>query len=142
MVRTEITEFNQGKEILEKKGLTKEILDLLSNLGQIEKKTGKVLQGLLGANGWELERVLLVGTNYPHDAYKDRVMLEIDLRGSLLDAVHRNLLRGQVLYKKGQIDLLVQVVELEQNPKFKNVERDIRLYQEVLTVPICLIGIG
>lgn len=68
-------------------------------------------------------------------------MVEIDLRGSLLDSVHRNFLRAQELYNRKRIEVLVQIVEVHQEPKFSKMKRDITVFKSVLSVPIYLMGL-
>lgn len=140
-VEVETYDYKNAKSILEEKRLLEEIHESIDSIKTVDKSTGKVLQGLLGSKNWELEKRLLRGTSYAHDAHKERVMLEIDLRGSLLDSVERNFLRAQVLYVEKIIDALVQIVEIERPPKFAHMKRDIDLFKSVLTVPIYLVGI-
>lgn len=132
---------NGAEAVLKRKGLLAEIENTIKALPSVGKGSPHVLQGLLSQRGWDLEVVLLKETGYRHDAFKDGVLVEIDLRGSLLDAVHRNFLRAQELHNRGLTEVLVQVVEMEREPKFGAMKRDITAFKSVLRVPIYLIGL-
>lgn len=155
---------NGAGAILKEKGLLAEIEEVVKGLPFVEKESAQVPQELPGGmkidellklperlapalqklfvqRGWESEVVLLKETGYRHDASKNGVLVEIDLRGSLIDAVHRNFLRAQELHNRGLIDVLVQVVEMERAPKFDAMKRDIIAFKSVLMVPIYLIGL-
>lgn len=142
MVRTQTYSWRGAKAILEKKGLLSEINDVINSIETVRAGIHDIIKGLLGAKGWEMEKNLLKGTGYVHDAYKNGVVVEIDMRGSLLDSVHRNFLRAQVLYNLKAIDALVQITEIEREPKFRAMKRDIELFKLVLSLPIYLIGLG
>ena len=141
MVDFERFDYNGAEAFLKRKGLLAEIEDTIKTLPPVGKGSPHVLQELLAQRGWGLEVVLLKETGYRHDAFKDGVLLEIDLRGSLIDAVHRNFLRTQELHNRGLTDVLVQVVEMEHEPKFGAMRRDIIAFKSVLRVPIYLIGL-
>lgn len=143
MVEVRTHSYRGAEDVLREKELLLEIEEALQKVESVKSgTTPKVLQGFLVGKGWDIEKVLLKGTKYRHDAYKKGVLIEIDVRGSLIDAVHRNFLRAQVLHIEKRVDVLVQVTDLEREPKFDNVKRDIELYRSVLTVPIYLIGLG
>lgn len=131
--------YRKGADVIERKGLKDEIYRAVTDAPSIDHS---IIQGMLGMKGWVMKAYLLEGTRYVQDAYKDRVLAEIDLKGSLLDSVHRNFLRAQLLFVTKKVDVLVQVVELDRDPKFSNIKRDIELFSPVLTVPILLIGVG
>jgi len=99
------------------------------------------MTGLLARKGWILEVNLLRDTDYKHDAFKEGVLVKIDLRGSLLDSVHRNFLRAQELYNRKRVEVLVQIVEVDREPKFSKMKRDITVFKSVLNIPIYLIGL-
>ena len=130
--------YKEANEILKRKSLFKEIEYAITDAPIVEHS---VLQGLLGQKGWRVKAYLLEGTRYMQDAFKDRVLVEIDLKGSLLDSVHRNFLRAQLLMVLGKVDMLVQVVETQRDPKFQSIKRDIEMFSPVLTVPILLLGV-
>lgn len=139
MIITERFDYRGAESILEKKGLLSEIDDAL--VTPLKTGTHDVISGMLGRKGWSIKVNLLKGTDYQQDAFKQKVMLEIDIR-SVLDSVHRNFLRAQELYNRKVIDVLVQIVSLEREPRFDKMKRDIDAFQSVLTVPIYLIGLG
>lgn len=101
MVKFERFDYNGAAEIIEAKGLLDEIDEVI---GEVTPPLGtlavRVITGLLARRGWILEANLLTDTDYRHDAFKEGVLVEIDLRGSLLDSVHRNFLRAQELYNR------------------------------------------
>jgi len=141
MVDFERFDHNGAEAVLKRKGLLAEIEDTIKAFPSVAKGSPHLLQELFAQRGWDLEVVLLKETGYRHDAFKDGVLVEIDLRGSLLDAVHRNFLRTQELHNRGLTDVLVQVVEMKREPKFGLMRRDIAAFKSVLRVPIYLIGL-
>ena len=139
MVRlAETYSYKGASEILRRKSLSREIEYAITDAPIVEHP---VLQGLLGQRGWQVKAYLLEGTRYMQDAFKDRVLVEIDLKGSLLDSVHRNFLRAQLLMVLGKIDVLVQIVETQRDPKFQSIKRDVEMFSPVITVPILLLGV-
>jgi hypothetical protein len=109
---------------------------------KLPEQMALALQKLFSQRGWKREVVLLEETRYRHDTFKNRVLVEIDLRGSSIDSAHRNFLRAQELHNRGLIDVFVQIVEMESEPKFDAMRRDIVAFKSVLKVPIYLIGVG
>ena len=57
------------------------------------------------------------------------------------DSVHRNFLRAQELYNRKRVEVLVQIVEVDREPKFSKMKRDITVFKSVLNTPIYLIGL-
>jgi len=142
MAKIERFNYKNAEAILNEKGLLGEINEILERLHLQETGTHDLISGFLGQKGWSLKVNLLTDTDYKQDAYKNRIMLEIDLRGSLLDSVHRNFLRAQELYNRKIIDAFVQITETERDPKFSKMKRDIESFKSVLTVPIYLFGLS
>lgn len=142
MVKVERFDYRGAEEILKEKGLLSEINEILKRIPSLGTGMHDVISGFLGERGWSVKVKLLRETDYRQDAYKEGIMLEIDLRGSLLDSVHRNFLRAQELYNRKIIDGLVQITEIDREPKFDKMRRDINAFKSVLTVPIYLIGLG
>ena len=142
MVKARTYSHSGAERILKEKGLYQEIMEIIRKTPSLGTGTHDMISGFLGEKGWSLKANLLKGTRYQQDAYKQGVLLEIDLRGSLLDSVHRNFLRSQVLYNSKVVDVLVQITEVDREPKYDSMERDIELFKSVLSVPIYLIGLG
>ena len=142
MVKTERFDYNGAIKIIKAKGLLDEINEVVAEVtAPLGTPEVRVMTGLLARKGWVLEVNLLTETNYKQDAFKQAILVEIDLRGSLLDSVHRNFLRAQELYNRGQVEVLVQIVEVDREPKFNKMRRDITVFKSVLTVPIYLVGL-
>jgi len=141
LVRVERFDYRGAESILVGKGLLSEIDDALKQITSLPTGIHDIISGMLGHKGWNIKMNLLKGTDYQQDAYKQKVMLEIDIK-SVLDSVHRNFLRAQELYNRKIIDVFVQIVSLDREPKFDKMKRDINAFQSVLTVPIYLIGLG
>jgi len=142
MVKIRTYSHRDSERILKEKGLYQEIMEIVRKTPSLGTGAHNMISGFLGEKGWNLEVNLLKGTRYQQDAYKQGVLLEIDLRGSLLDSVHRNFLRSQVLYNSEVVDVLVQITEMDREPKYNAMKRDIELFKSVLSVPIYLIGLG
>ena len=68
-----------------------------------------------------------------------QVAVSVEL--SLIDAVHRDFLRAILAQKRGKLDALIYVTSTFKEPKFRNVKRDIEIFDEILTVPILLVGL-
>ena len=60
---------------------------------------------------------------------------------SLIDAVHRDFLRAVLAQKREKLNALIYVTSTFKEPKFRNVKRDIKIFDEILTVPILLVGL-
>jgi len=142
VVKVERFDYRGAEGILKDKGLLSEINEILERIPSLSTGMHDVISGFLGQKGWSIKVNLLKDTDYRQDAFKKGIMLEIDLRGSLLDSVHRNFLRAQELYNRKIVDGLVQITEIDREPKFDKMERDINAFKSVLTVPIYLIGLG
>jgi len=141
MVKIERFDYRNAESILKGKGLISEIDAILKQITSLTRGTHDILSGLLGQKEWNIKANLLKETGYEQDAYKQKVMVEIDLRG-VIDSVHRNFLRAQELYNRKIIEVLVQITPIEREPQFDKMKRDINAFKSVLTVPIYLIGLG
>jgi hypothetical protein len=51
-------------------------------------------------------------------------------------------LRAILARKRDELDVLVYVTSTFKEPKFQNVKRDIQVFDELLTMPILLIGLA
>jgi hypothetical protein len=141
MKRVQDFEYKKAKSILKSKGLLSEINDVLNKIQKLEKRqTHDEICGLLRQKGWRIKEKLLEETNYFQDAFKNGVMVEVDF--SLIDSVHRNFLRAQELFKRGKIEVLVQIVPNNFEPKFDKMKRDIKSFKNALDVPIYLLGVS
>jgi len=141
LVREKRFDYKGAESILIRKGLLSEIDDVLKKITSLTTGIHDIISGSFGLKGWNIKVNLLKGTDYQQDAFKQKVMLEIDIR-SVLDSVQRNFLRAQELYNRKTIEVLVQIVCLDREPKFNKMKRDINAFKSVLTVPIYLIGLG
>ena len=88
---------------------------------------------------WGLEKYIIEETTWGWDAYKDKVAVSVEL--SLIDSVHRDFLRAKLAQKRENLDVLVYAVSTFKEPKFHNVKRDIKIFKEILTFPILLVGL-
>lgn len=100
MVRVKRFDYRNAESILIRKGLLSEVDDVLKQITSLTTGTHDIISGLLGHKGWGIKVNLLSGTDYQQDAYKQKVMLEIDIK-SVLDSVQRNFLRAQELFNRG-----------------------------------------
>ncbi|MBI4361593.1 MAG: hypothetical protein HY558_00305 [Euryarchaeota archaeon] len=128
---------NGAREILDKKGLLKEIEGQFQgyDFGRFNPvNVPLVIRSLLRGKGWRQDF-------FTDWAFKDRVRLDILLRDSCGSTTDRYFFDAEVLYRKKRIDALIQLVETDHHPKFWVVKRDMAHFRGVLTVPICLIGI-
>ena len=142
MVKSERFDYNGAVKIIKDKGLLDEINEVVAEVKPpLGTPAVRIMTGLLARKGWTLEVNLLTDTDYRHDAFKEGVLVEIDLRGSLLDSVHRNFLRAQELYNRKRVEVLIQIVEVDREPKFSKMKRGITVFKSVLSVPIYLIGL-
>ena len=138
-----IKRFDHGgaAQILQRKGLLAEIDSILNQIVSVEKRQiHDIISGYLANKGWKIKTNLLIGTDYQQDAYKDKIMVEIDF--SIIDSVHRNFIRAQELFNRKVIDAFVQIVPIEREPRFDKMRRDIQLFSSCLTVPVYLIGLS
>ncbi len=137
----ECFDHNRAAKIIETKGILEEINGVVAKvIPPLGKGTGGRIQALLEDKGWDTEKILLTDTNYKHDAFKHGILVEIDI-GTLLDSVHRNFLRAQELYNRKCVEVLIQIVGVNREPKFSKMKRDIAAFKSVLSVPIYLIGL-
>ena len=142
MWQPECFDYNGAAKIIERKALLSEINGVVTEVyPQLGTPAVRIITGLLARKGWDLEVNLLKDTDYKHDAFKQGILIEIDLHGSLLDSVHRNFLRAQELYNRKCIEAMIQIVECNREPKFSKMKRDINVFKSVLSVAIYLIGL-
>jgi len=52
-----------------------------------------------------------------------------------------NLLIALKVYNRKKIEVLVQIVEVDREPKFGKVRRDVTVFKSVLSISIYLIGL-
>lgn len=136
MVEYELYVYKDADKILRQKGLLQEIEDVLRNIQQVSHRG---IQNDFHEKNWEIERQIFSQTRWAWDAYKDKVAVSVEL--SLIDAVHRDFLRAILARKRDELDVLVCVTSTFKEPKFQNVKRDIQVFDELLTMPILLIGL-
>jgi len=136
MVELELFVYKDADKILENKGLLQEIKSILLSVSKVDHSE---IQEMFRIWGWHLERYILQKVLWRWDAYKDKVAVSVEL--SLIDAVHRDFLRAILANKHGTLDVLVYVTSTFGEPKFRNVKRDIAIFEEILTVPILLVGL-
>jgi len=140
--QSERFDYNGAAKIIEAKGLLDEINEVIAEVAPpLGTRAVHIVSAFLARKDWDLEVNLLTDTAYRHDAFKQGVLVEIDLHGSLLDSVHRNFLRAQELYNRKHVEVLIQIVEVNREPKFSKMRRDIAVFKSVLSVPIYLIGL-
>jgi len=128
-----------GKEILEKKGLLREINEILGKL-KWKDATHPNIQSVFAAKEWEVERRIFEETTWKWDVYKNKVAVSIEF--SLIDAVQRDLLRALLLKHTDDIDCLVFITYTAiSEPHCENVKTQIELFAPIITFPIYLIGL-
>jgi len=123
-------------QILRKKGLLDEVYQIIA---EIDKVDHKKIQYLFKQNGWEIEHIIHPQVRWAWDAYKDNVPVSIEL--SLIDAVHRDLLRLLLWSHENKVDAVVYITSTFKEPKFKNVKRDLEIFRPIFDVPVLLIGL-
>lgn len=136
MVELELFVYKDADKILENKGLLQEVKSILLSVSKVDHIE---IQEMFRIWGWHLERYILQEVLWRWDAYTDKVAVSVEL--SLIDAVHRDFLRAILAHKRGDLDVLVYVTSTFREPKFRNVKRDIAIFEEILTVPILLVGL-
>lgn len=133
-------DYKDASIILKRKGLLSEVERIL---GAIDKADHKEIQRLLRIKGWETEKRILSGTTWAWDAYKNKVVVSIEF--SLIDAVHRDFLRLLMWHQDNKVEAVVYVTTTFKEPKFRNVKRDIEMFQNsypsLVPVPIYLVGL-
>lgn len=137
MVEYELFIYKDADRILRQEGLLQEIEEVLRN---IQRVSHREIQNDFHEKNWEIERQIFSQTTWAWDAYKDKVAVSVEL--SLVDAVHRDFLRAILARKRDELDVLVYVTSTFKEPKFQNVKRDIQVFDELLTMPILLIGLA
>jgi len=136
MVEYELFIYKDADKILRQKGLLQEIEDVLR---KIQRGGHREIQHGFHEKNWEIERQIFSQTTWAWDAYKEKVAVSVEL--SLIDAVHRDFLRAILAQKRKELDVLVYVTSTLKEPRFQNVKRDIQVFDELLTIPILLIGL-
>ena len=132
--------FRGAEEILDKKGQLSFILKAASSTSLSSKEAHSQLQYYFHENRWDIEVSLFPVTSYRLDAFKAKTGIEIER--SLIDAIHRSLLRCQWAYARGKLDVLVFIVPTYKEPKFDQVKRDIQEFKEIIPYPVYLIGVA
>jgi len=136
MVELELFVYKDADKILKSKGLLQEIKSILLSVSKVDHTE---IQELFSLWDWGLEKYIIEETTWRWDAYKDKVAVSVEL--SLIDSVHRDFLRAKLAQKRENLDVLVYVVSTFKEPKFHNVKRDIKIFKEILTFPILLVGL-
>jgi len=104
MVEYQLFNYNSAREILESKDLFREIDGVLRRVKRVDHKE---IQEEFHNSGWELEKKILSEVTWAWDAFKDKVAVSTEL--SLIDTVHRDLLRAILAHKKEYLDTLVYI---------------------------------
>lgn len=136
MAKFEMFIYNKADLILSDKELYQEVKDVLQAVKRVDHRE---IQSAFSRRGWLLEKAIFPEVSWAWDAYKDNVAVSVEL--SLIDAVHRDLLRALLAHKRGGLDALVYVTSTFKEPKFHNVKRDIEVFRDLLGFPILLIGL-
>ena len=138
-VSLKVFSFRGAEEILDRKGQLSFILKAASSTSLLSKEDHKQLQYFFHKNRWDIEVSLFPVTNYRLDAFKDKIGVEV--KRSLIDAIHRSLFRCQWAYSKGKLDVLVLIVPTYKEPKFEQVKRDLQEFRGIIPYPVYLIGV-
>lgn len=136
MVGFEFFSFRGADKVLVGKGLLEEVKSILQSVLELDHAE---IQECFRSKGWASEWKIARETTWRWDAYKDKVAVSIEF--SLIDAVHRDFLRAILAQKRNDLDVLVYVTSALEEPRFRNVKRDIGIFSEILTFPILLIGL-
>lgn len=136
MVGYELFAYKDADKILESRGLLPEVRAVLQKVKRVDHRE---IQAEFYSKGWVMEHKIFSQTTWAWDAYKGKVAVSIEL--SLIDAVHRDFLRAILAHKQDELDVLVYVTSTFKEPKFQNVRRDIKIFKEILALPILLIGL-
>ena len=136
MAKFELFIYRKADKLLEEKGLYQEVKETLREVRTVDHKE---IQEAFAEKGWMKEHQICPKAPWTWDACKNKTALSIEL--SLIDAVHRDLLRASLAKKHGDLDVLVYITSTYKEPKFHNVKRDIEIFNEILTYPILLIGL-
>lgn len=136
MVELELFSYKDADKVLKSKELLQEIKSILLSVSKVDHAE---IQDMFRLWGWSLERYMMKETTWRWDAYKDKIAVSVEL--SLIDAVHRDLLRAILARKHNELDVLVYVTSTFKEPRFKNVKRDIEIFKEMIDFPILLIGL-
>lgn len=113
-----------------------EVKSIIRDISEVKHNR---IQELFRSKGWEEERQIIKETTWAWDAYKDKVAVSVEL--SLIDALHRDFLRAILAQRRGTLDVLVEIVTTYKEPKFRNSKRDLKIFDEVMTFPVLLIGL-
>jgi len=136
LVSFDLFSYRDADKVLETKGILGEIKSILQGISKVEHSE---IQERFRSRGWVIERPILPEATWKWDAYKNKVAVSIEL--SLIDAVHRDFLRAILAQRHQDLDVLVYVTSTFKEPKFQNVKRDTKIFSEILTVPIFLVGL-
>jgi hypothetical protein len=136
VVKFELFIYRSADKVLDEKGLYPEVKTILRDVKKV--RHGEI-QAEFYNKGWLLERRIFPEASWAWDAYKDKVAVSVEL--SLIDAVHRDLLRAILARKHSDLDALIYITSTFKEPKFHNVKRDIEIFREILNFPILLFGL-
>ena len=106
-------------------------------------RTHRALIEAFGRAGWETEKRLLGA--YRTDAYKNGMAVEIESvdRSSVIDVLHRDLFRFQILWRMSKIEAASIVTRLEGGEvSLRKVQSDLELYGLYYDVPLLVVGLG
>jgi len=126
-----------AEQILKNKGLLNEVHQIVKDINSVDHKH---IQNLFSQKGWDLEHEIHPKVRWAWDAYKDKIPVSIEL--SLIDAVHRDLLRLILWKHENKVDAVVYITSTFKEPKFENVKRDLEIFRPIFDLPVLLIGLG
>lgn len=136
MVQVDLFVYRDADKLLKKKGLYEEVKEILQGIKRVDHRE---IQAEFHNKGWRMEKRIFEETTWAWDAYKAKVAVSVEL--SLIDAVHRDLFRAILAQKRNKLDALIYVTSTFREPKFHNVKRDIKIFKEILSVPVLLVGL-
>lgn len=125
-----------AEQILRKKGLLDEVYQIITDIDRVDHRK---IQSFFAQKGWEIEHIIHPQVRWAWDAYKEKVPVSIEL--SLIDAVHRDLLRLLLWNHENKVDAVVYITSTYKEPKFENVKRDLEIFRPIFDVPVLLIGL-
>lgn len=99
MVKVDLFVYRDADKLLKEKGLYKEVKEILRR--SIKRVDHREIQSEFYNKGWKMEKRIFEETTWAWDAYKAKVAVSVEL--SLIDAVHRDFLRGNIGTKTQRI---------------------------------------
>lgn len=145
MAKSKYYSYRNAQSILKGKGLLSEIKEIIESTATL---THDSIQKSFLRKGWKVER-LFENRRYDCDAYKDRVVVEIEAvdKERTIDYFHRIFFRFLAWRDEKKMDAGVLVTGTKRTSEFSSgafsaMIDDLETFKSTLTAPIYLIGLG